>query len=85
MKQIKIYSTPACPYCHLEKDYLKEHGIDFTDLNVAADPAAAKEMVSKSGQMGVPVTIISDDSADPKEEIIVGFDKARLAEILGLK
>ena len=42
---VKIYSTPACPFCRMTKNYLKEHKIPFTDINVAADPKAAKEMV----------------------------------------
>lgn len=80
--QIKIYSTPMCPYCHMLKDYLKGKGIQFEDINVATDEAAAEEMVKKSGQMGVPVSIIAKD--DSTEEVIVGFDKARLNQILGI-
>ncbi len=76
--KVKVYSTPTCPYCKLVKDFLKEKSIAFTDVDVAADPSAANEMVKKSGQMGVPV--IEIDSA-----IIVGWNKAALEEALGLK
>jgi len=76
--KVKVYSTPTCPYCKLVKDFLKEKSIAFTDIDVAADPASANEMVKKSGQMGVPV--IEIDSA-----IIVGWNKAALEEALGLK
>ena len=81
--QIKIYSTPVCPYCNMLKDYLKEKGFEYEDINVVADQAAGEEMVKKSGQMGVPVSIITTD--DGKEEIIVGFDKAKVNEALGIK
>ncbi|MBS3119757.1 glutaredoxin family protein [Candidatus Woesearchaeota archaeon] len=74
---VKIYSTPACPFCRMTKNYLKEHKIPFTDINVAADPKAAKEMVDKSGQMGVPVIDIDGN-------IIVGFDKNALKAALGI-
>lgn len=76
-RQIKIYSTPTCPYCKMAKAFLKENDIQFTDINVADDEAAAKEMVDKSGQMGVPVI-------DIEGQIIVGFDKNKLKNALGL-
>ena len=59
---IKVYSTKTCPYCKLTKEFLNEKGITFTDIDVAEDPAAANEMVKKSGQMGVPV--IDDQHRD---------------------
>ena len=74
---VKIYSTPACPFCRMTKNYLQEHKIPFTDINVAADPKAAKEMVDKSDQMGVPVIDIDGN-------IIVGFDKNALKAALGI-
>jgi glutaredoxin-like YruB-family protein len=70
-KNIKVYSTPTCPYCHMAKDYLKEKGIAFEDINVAEDAVAGEEMVQKSGQMGVPVL-------DIEGEIIIGFDKTAI-------
>lgn len=77
--KVKVYSTSTCPYCHMAKDYLKEHKIEFEDVNVAEDKDAADEMVEKSGQMGVPVIIIDDKT------VIVGFDRAALKKALGLK
>ena len=70
-----VYSTPTCPYCHKAKDYLKEKGIEFTDVDVSVDQDKAKEMVEKSGQMGVPVLDINGT-------IIVGFDTAKIDEAL---
>ncbi len=74
-KNVTVYSTPTCPYCHQAKDYLKAKGIEFTDRNVAADSQARDEMVKKSGQLGVPVIVIDD-------EIVVGFKPAKLDELL---
>ncbi|MBL7100496.1 MAG: NrdH-redoxin [Nanoarchaeota archaeon] len=76
--KIKIYSTKTCTYCTMEKDFLKEHNIEFEEIDVSENQDAANEMVKKSGQMGVPVTEIDD-------EIIVGFDKERLKELLDIK
>jgi len=75
MAKIKVYSTPTCPYCHMLKDFLKEKKIEFEDIDVAADQEAAKEMIKKSGQMGVPVTDING-------KIIVGFDKGAIEKEL---
>ena len=75
---VKVYSTPTCPYCKLAKEFLKEKGIAFSDIDVSADPAAANEMVKKSGQMGVPVIDING-------QIIVGWNKGALEEALGMK
>ena len=76
-KKVKIYSTPACPFCIMTKKFLKENNIDFEDIDVSTDQAKAKEMVQKSGQMAVPVL-------DIDSEIIVGFDKERIRKALGL-
>lgn len=72
---IKVYSTSACPYCVTLKAYLKEHGIEFEDIDVSSDEKAAKEMIEKSGQMGVPVVDIND-------EIVVGFDREMIKTLL---
>ena len=76
-KNINIYSTPTCPFCIRAKQYLKDNNIQFTDYDVGADPAKAQEMMKKSGQMGVPVIEIDGN-------IVVGFDKEKIKEILGL-
>ncbi len=81
MAEVTIYSTPTCPFCVQVKDYLKSKNVKFTDFDVAANQSKAEEMVKKTGQMGVPVTIIKKDN---KEEIVVGFDKGKIDELLSL-
>lgn len=75
---IKVYSTNTCPYCVMVKDYLKQIKVNFEDINVGEDQEKAREMVEKTGQMGVPVVDISG-------EIIVGFDKNKINEVLKSK
>lgn len=77
MAKVKIYSTPTCPYCKMAKEFLKENNIEFEDVDVSSNQAAAQEMISKSGQMGVPVLDING-------QIVVGFDKARIKQLLGI-
>ena len=54
MSKIKVFSTPACPYCHMLKNFLRDKKVEFEDIDVAADHDAAKAMVDKSGQDGRP-------------------------------
>ncbi|MBI4101582.1 MAG: glutathione S-transferase N-terminal domain-containing protein [Candidatus Nealsonbacteria bacterium] len=75
---IKVFSTPTCPYCVTLKEFLKEKGFQFADIDVSKDEKSLEEMIQKSGQMGVPVIDIDG-------QIVVGFDKERIVEILKIK
>ena len=76
-KNVKIYSTAVCPYCIKLKLFLQEKNIVFENIDVGSNPEKAKEMVAKSGQMGVPVIDIDG-------KIIVGFDKETISKELGI-
>lgn len=78
MRKVEIYLTESCHFCHLAKEFFKANSVSFTDHNVGLDISRRKEMVEKSGQMGVPVIIVDD------KEVIVGFDKQKLANLLGV-
>jgi glutaredoxin-like YruB-family protein len=78
MPKVKIYTTPVCPFCNLAKQYLKEKGIEFEEIDVSKDEKAAMEMIQKSGQMGVPVIEIDG-------KIVIGFDKEKIDKLLNLK
>lgn len=80
--KITIYSTPTCGYCQLAKQYFDKNNVTYQDIDVLADEARQKEMVDKSGQMGVPVIVITKDG---KEEILIGFQKEKLAQLLDIK
>ncbi len=71
-----VYSTPTCPWCKKVKEYLGEKKVDFTDHDVSSDEKAQKEMIDKSGQMGVPVIVVND-------KVIVGFDAEAIEKALG--
>jgi glutaredoxin-like YruB-family protein len=76
-KNVVVYTTPTCSWCTTVKRHLQENGIQYREVNVAADQKAAEEMVRKSGQQGVPQTEING-------QIIVGFDKTRINSLLGI-
>src|SRR3989338_4088017 len=77
MPNIKIYSTPTCPWCKKAKAYLGEKGIAYESVDVSSNETAQKEMIEKSGQMGVPVIDIDG-------KIIIGFDQEEIDKALKL-
>lgn len=77
-QSVTIYSTPSCHFCHMAKEFFKENNVAYTEHDVAGDAEQRKDMIEKSGQMGVPVIIIGN-------ELIVGFNKPKVAELLGIK
>ncbi len=76
-KQVVIYSTPTCHFCEAAKNFFNQNKIAYIDYNVQEDQDKAREMVERSGQMGVPVIFIGDD-------MVIGFDEPRIRELLGL-
>lgn len=73
--KVIVYSTPTCPYCVMAKDWFKEKGVVYEDKNVGIDRVAGQEMITKSGQMGVPVIDIDG-------EIILGFQPNVFEQLL---
>jgi glutaredoxin len=67
----------------MEKEYLDSKGIKYENIFVDNDTAAAQEMLEESGQLGVPFTIVEKD--DGSEVKILGFDKQKINETLGLE
>ena len=78
MKKVVMYSTPTCHYCNLAKEFFDDHNISYEVFNVQTDLEKRKEMMEKSGQMGVPVIFIDN-------EMVKGFDEERLRELLEIK
>ncbi|MEK7849641.1 MAG: glutaredoxin domain-containing protein [Candidatus Omnitrophota bacterium] len=77
MAEVKVFSTPTCPYCTRVKSYLEEKHIAFENIDVAGDQNGLQYMITVSGQMGVPVVMIDGD-------VIVGFDKDKIDAKLGI-
>ena len=77
MKPVSIYTTVTCGYCKMAKEYFQKNNVEYQEFDVGTDLAKRQEMIEKSGQMGVPVITVGSD-------MIVGFNKARLQELLGL-
>lgn len=77
-KRVTVYSTPTCTWCNTIKKHFDHHGIKYKDIDVSKDTKAAEEMVKRSGQQGVPQTDING-------QMIVGFDKVKINNLLGIQ
>ncbi len=76
--RVIVFSTPTCAFCNAVKQYFRQKGIVFRDVDVSRDPVAARDMVRRSGQQGVPVIDIGG-------RIVIGFDRPQIDRLLGLK
>jgi len=76
--KVKVYSTPSCPYCVALKGFLEENKVEFKEVDISKDEESMKVIVEKTGQMGVPVIDIDG-------ELIVGFDRQKIVELLNIK
>jgi glutaredoxin len=83
IKSVTVYSTVTCPFCRLLKDWFRKKDVKYANVFVDEDEAAADLMIKMSGQMGVPVTEIEFENG--KKEIVVGFDKPKIAKILKIE
>ncbi len=77
-KRVVIFTTPNCPWCRKTKEYLRKNNIRFKEIDVTKDPAAARDIVRRTGQRGVPVTLINNRP-------VVGFNKELLDRLLEIR
>lgn len=76
-KLVKVYSTPVCPWCKVAKAYLKDNDIPFIDVDVSRDRAGLREMVTMTGQHGVPVLLVG-------QKAMVGWNPAEFDRLMRL-
>jgi glutaredoxin 3 len=76
-REVKLYTTPTCPYCKMAKKFLDDNGVKYQEFNIAENKAAREEMKNKCNSLAVP-TICFDN------EVLVGFDESELRKRLGL-
>jgi len=75
--RVIVFSTPTCSYCNKAKQYFRSKQVPFKNVDVSRDQAAARDMIKRSGQQGVPQIRIGSKT-------IVGFDRPKIDRILGL-
>ena len=73
-----LFTTPTCSWCRTVKQYLRKNDIRFKEVDITRDEVAARDMVRRTGQQGVPVTLINNRS-------VVGFNKNEINRLLNIK
>ena len=77
-KDIKVFSTPTCPYCIMLKKFLDQHNINYESIDLSTNPGWMKKVVEKSGEYGVPQMWVND-------QVIVGFNVPAIRKALDIK
>ncbi|KMM38521.1 glutaredoxin domain-containing protein [Guptibacillus hwajinpoensis] len=75
MKNVKLYTQPACPPCEFVKNYFQMHEITYELLNIKENTAARNELINEHQSMSTPTIVIDG-------EVIIGFEKERIDELL---
>ena len=75
--RIIIFTTPSCPWCRKTKQYLKDRGFSFKEVNLLQYKSAIKDVQRMTGQTGVPVVVINNHP-------VVGFNKSKIDRLLGI-
>lgn len=78
MPIVRVYTTVACPYCYTLKEFLKEHNIEFEDIDITKDEKVKDDIIKRSGAIGAPIIEVDG-------EIIVGFDRAKIVKLLKIQ
>ena len=76
-REVKLYTTPTCPYCTIAKKFLDDNGAKYQELDIVEDKAAREEAKNKCKSLAVP-TICFDN------EVTVGFNEREIRKKLGL-
>ena len=78
MPKVRLFTSPSCPFCYSLKDFLKEKGIEFEEIDVSQDEKARDEIIKKTGRLEAPIIEIDG-------QIVVGFDKEKIVKLLNIK
>ena len=77
VKNITIFTTNTCAYCGMVKKYLQVKGMTYEEVNLNDNPERQKEAFELSGQLAVPVTVVT--KGDDSRDIVVGYNLSKLA------
>ena len=80
---ILVYSAPWCPDCRTAKRFLEKHGIPYIEVNIEATPAAAEEVIRRTGKRAIPQFVINGEWVQPYRPG-EGFLFEEMRELLGI-
>jgi glutaredoxin len=77
--KVIIYTQETCPPCFAEKEWLKDHNIEFEERDIRKNQSYMQEVMDL-GASATPVTVINED--DGKQHVIMGFKEDELLTLL---
>lgn len=80
-KNITIFTTNTCGYCGMVKKWLGSKGLTYEEVNLDDDPARQQEAFELSGQLTVPITVVTKE--DDSRQVVVGYNLGQLAPAVG--
>lgn len=83
MKQVEVYSSPLCGFCHAAKRLLNSKGVNFTEYNILTSPALKPEMIKRAdGARTVPQIFVGDTHVGGCDELYALEREGRLDSLL---
>ncbi len=74
---VKIYTTPTCPYCHMAIDFFEKNNIVFEEIDISKNEKIAADIIKRSNHIGVPIIEIDN-------RFVAGFDEEKVKKLLYL-
>ena len=82
MTDVVVYTTDPCSFCTRVKQLLKVRGVEYTEINLARDPAGRNELVERTGMMSFPQVIIGGEVLGGFQETLRADQSGRLRELV---
>jgi glutaredoxin 3 len=82
MPDVTVYSTEPCSFCRRVKGLLEARGVEFSEVNLAKDPAGRVELAQRTGMMSFPQVLVDDALVGGYAELQAAADSGRLDELL---
>ena len=60
-----MYAVSWCGDCRRTRDFLDDHGVEYTEINIDRDPEAAAEVVRRMGKRAIPQLVIDGEWFQP--------------------
>ena len=84
LRDVTLYTTPYCPFCHRAKRLLDKKGVTYVDIGVSGNPELRREMEERSGGYTVPQIFIGEMPIGGSDELADLERSGKLDRMLGL-
>ena len=82
MNDVVVYTTDPCSFCSRVKQLLEARGVEYTEINLARDPAGRAELVERTGMMSFPQVVIGGEVLGGFQETLRADQTGQLRELL---